>query len=70
VTIVAVERTFFAMNIIKTRRRNKMGDEWMNNNMLCYIERDMFVAIKDEKIVKHFQGLRTRKINLPRNINS
>jgi hypothetical protein len=38
--------------------------------MLCYIERDMFVEIEDEKILKHFQGLRTRKINLPRNINS
>jgi hypothetical protein len=30
----------------------------------------MFVDIQDEKILKHFQGLRTRKINLPRNINS
>jgi hypothetical protein len=58
------------MNIIKTERRNKMGDEWMNNNMVCYIERDMFVDIQDEKILKHFQGLRTRKINLPRSINS
>jgi hypothetical protein len=30
----------------------------------------MFVDIQDEKILKHFQGLRTRNINLPRNINS
>jgi hypothetical protein len=70
VATATVERAFFAMNIIKTERRNKMGDEWMNTNMLCYIERDMFVEIQDEKILKHFQGLRTRKINLPRNINS
>jgi hypothetical protein len=65
-----VERAFSTMNIIKTERRNKMSDEWMNNSMLSYIERDMFVDIKDEKILKHFQGLRTRKINLPRSINS
>jgi hypothetical protein len=70
VATATVERTFSAMNIIKTRRRNKMGDEWMNNNMVCYIERDLFVDIKDENILKHFQGLRTRKINLPRNVNS
>jgi hypothetical protein len=70
VATATVERVFSAMNIIKTERRNKMGDEWMNNSMLCYIERDMFVEIEDEKILKHFQGLRTRKINLPRSINS
>jgi hypothetical protein len=51
------------MNIIKTERRNKMGDEWMNYSKLCYIEWDMFVDIKDEKFLKHFQGLRTRKID-------
>jgi hypothetical protein len=45
-------------NIIKTERRNKMGDEWMNNNMLCYIERDMFVEIQDEKIFKAFSRLK------------
>jgi hypothetical protein len=30
----------------------------------------MFVDFQDEKILKHFQGLRTQKINLSRNINS
>ena len=70
VATTTVERAFSAMNIIKNKRRNKMGDERMNNIVLCYIERDMLVDIKDEKILKHFQGLRTRKINLPRSINS
>jgi hypothetical protein len=47
-----------------------MGDEWMNNSILCYIERDMFVDVEYKKILKHFQDLRTRKLNLPRNCNS
>jgi hypothetical protein len=54
VAIATIERAFSAMNIIKTERRNKMGNEWMNNNMLWYIERDMFVDNKDGKILKHF----------------
>lgn len=29
------------MNIMKAERINKMYDEWMNNSMPCYIERDM-----------------------------
>ena len=26
----------------------------MNNSILCYIERDMFVDVEDEKILKRF----------------
>jgi hypothetical protein len=37
VTTATVERVFSPINIIKTERINKMGDEWMNNSMLCYI---------------------------------
>jgi hypothetical protein len=65
VATATVERAFSAMNIIKTDRRNKMNDDWMNNSMICYIERDLFASIEDDKILKRFQGLRNRKINLP-----
>jgi len=65
VATATVERAFSAMNIIKTDRRNKMNDDWMNNSMICYIELDLFASIEDDKILKHFQGLRNRKINLP-----
>ncbi|CAD6270375.1 unnamed protein product [Miscanthus lutarioriparius] len=61
-----VERAFSAMNIIKTEQRNKMNDEWMNNSMICYIERDLFASVEDDKILKRFQGFKNRKINLPR----
>jgi hypothetical protein len=57
------ERVFSAMNIIKTEPRNKMNHDCMNNSMICYIERDLFASIEDEKTLKHFQGLRNRKIN-------
>lgn len=66
VATASVERAFSAMNIIKTELRNKTGDEWLNHRMVCYIERDVFVTIEDEKIMSHFQHMRTRKTNLPR----
>ena len=66
VATTTVERAFSAMNIIKTERRNKMNDEWMNNSMICYIERDLFASVEDDKILKRFQGFKNRKINLPR----
>ncbi|XP_042449223.1 uncharacterized protein LOC122034166 [Zingiber officinale] len=33
VATATVERVFSAMNIIKTDLRNRIGDEWMNNNL-------------------------------------
>ncbi|XP_072147524.1 uncharacterized protein [Setaria viridis] len=65
VTTTTIERAFSAMNIIKTERRNKMNNDWLNSSMMCYIERDLFASIEDEKILKRFQGLRNRKMNLP-----
>jgi hypothetical protein len=61
-----VERAFSSMNIIKTELRNKTGDEWLNHRMVCYIERDIFTSIEDAKILDYFQGMRTRRVNLPR----
>ena len=55
------KRAFSAMSIIKTELRNKMGDDWLNYNMMCYIERDVFASIDDDDIVYRFQSYRSRK---------
>ena len=49
-----VERAFFTMKIVKTRLRNKMGDDWMNDCLVTYIERDMADKIDDELIIQRF----------------
>jgi hypothetical protein len=66
VATASVERAFSAMHIIKTELRNKMADDWLNHRMVCYIERDLFTTIEDEKILRHYQDMRNRRINLPR----
>uniref|UniRef100_A0A8I6Y8A0 TTF-type domain-containing protein n=1 Tax=Hordeum vulgare subsp. vulgare TaxID=112509 RepID=A0A8I6Y8A0_HORVV len=66
VATATVERAFSAMKIIKTDLRNKMNDDWMNHSMLCYIERDIFASIEDDKILEFFQSMRSRKKQLPR----
>ncbi|KAK9757909.1 hypothetical protein RND81_01G194300, partial [Saponaria officinalis] len=42
------ERAFSAMNIIKTDLRNKMGDDFLTNCLVCYIEKDVFRSIDNE----------------------
>ncbi|KAL6870766.1 hypothetical protein ACP4OV_014614 [Aristida adscensionis] len=65
VATATVERAFSAMKIIKTELRNKMGNEWLNHRMICYIEREIFKTIKDEDILYHFQEMRSRLKKLP-----
>ena len=53
------------LDIIKTELRNKMADDWLNHRMLCYIEREIFTAIENDKILRHYQDMRKRRIQLP-----
>jgi signal transduction histidine kinase len=48
VAIATVERVFLAMNIINHRLRNRMGDKWMNDCLITYIEKDIFKTISNE----------------------
>ena len=57
---VTVERVFSAMNIIKNRLRNQIGDQWMNDCLLTYIEKDIFKIIKCEEIMQWFQNMKNR----------
>ena len=59
------ERIFSAMKVVKTESRNKMGDDWLNHRMICYVEREVFATIKNNDILHHFQELKTRKKKLP-----
>ena len=53
-----VERAFSTMNIIKNRLRNQIGDQWMNDCFVTYIEKDIFNTIKCEEIMQRFQNMK------------
>ncbi|XP_029150132.1 uncharacterized protein [Arachis hypogaea] len=62
VATASVERTFSAMNIIKSRLRNRMGDEFLNDCLVTYIERETFDCIDNEKIIQSFQNMKPRRM--------
>jgi hypothetical protein len=64
VATATVERAFSAMNIIKSDLRNSMGDEWMNDCMVVYIEHDVFMDIENEAVLQHFQKMQNRRMQL------
>jgi hypothetical protein len=51
----SVEIVFSTMNFVKNKQRNKMGDEYLNNCLVTFIEREFFSRVKDEDIINLFQ---------------
>ena len=45
ITTAIVERIYFAMKIIKTQLRNRLGDDFINNCLVTYIEKDIFETL-------------------------
>ncbi|XP_022889133.1 zinc finger MYM-type protein 1-like [Olea europaea var. sylvestris] len=64
VATASVERVFSAMNLIKNDLRNKMGDELLNDNLVAYMERDLFMKLENETILQHFQNMQPHRIQL------
>jgi hypothetical protein len=67
VSTASVERAFSAMSIIKTKLRNKINDEWFNDLMICYTEREIFKSLDDVDIIRTFTAKKSRRGNLPPN---
>ena len=59
VATATVERSFSAMKYIKNELRNRMGDQWMNDCLIVYIEKDIACSINNETIMQRFQNMKT-----------
>ena len=57
-TTAILERAFSTMNIIKNQLRNQIGDQWMNDCLVIYIEKDIFKTIKCKEIMQRFQNMK------------
>ncbi|XP_042423308.1 zinc finger MYM-type protein 1-like [Zingiber officinale] len=62
VATATVERLFSAMNIVKTDLRNRIGDEWINDSLVVYIEKDVFNTVDNEQILQRFQNTESQRI--------
>nr|KAJ0207608.1 hypothetical protein LSAT_V11C500250120 [Lactuca sativa] len=55
-----VERAFSAMKLIKNDLRNKMGDQFMNDCLVSYIEKDVLDGISNDILIDFFRDMKTR----------
>ncbi|PKU80240.1 hypothetical protein MA16_Dca005771 [Dendrobium catenatum] len=64
VATATVERAFSAMKIVKHRLRSKMGDDWLNDCLVPYIEKEVFDLVPNEVIMQHYQKMQNRMQSL------
>ena len=63
VAIVTVERSFSAMKIVKTDRQNRIRDHFLNDCLVCFMEKDVFEKITNEIVIKRFQDMKYRIVS-------
>ena len=61
VATASVERCFSAMNIVESVLRNKMGDEFMSDCLICYVEKDIFSTITNDDVIDLFKKMKDRE---------
>jgi hypothetical protein len=60
VATASVERCFSAMKIVKTILCNRIGNQFMNDCIICFVEHAMIATISDAVIIDRFQKMKNR----------
>jgi hypothetical protein len=61
VALESVERAFSMMDFVKNRLRNRMNDGLLDDCLVTFIERDIFLIVKEEDIINYFMAIRRRR---------
>ena len=64
VATASVVHVFSAMKFVKSQLCNKMGDQWLNDPLVTFIERDVLWTINNGVILAHFQKIGNRRFSL------
>lgn len=61
ISTATTERAFPAMKIIKTRLRNKMEDDFLRDNLIVFIEREIAESFSTDSIIEDFKNEKERR---------
>nr|XP_016476798.1 PREDICTED: uncharacterized protein LOC107798335 [Nicotiana tabacum] len=64
VATATIERAFSAMKFIKNDLRNRMDDDFLSGCIVPYVEREVFSIVSNESIIKTFQEMKSRRVQL------
>lgn len=49
------------MKIVKTQLSNRIGDQFLANCLVTYIEKNIFYCVDNKTIIQCFQNMKTRR---------
>ena len=61
ISTVITERAFSAMNLVKTKLRNKMVDYFLSNYLITYIEKEIVQDFDTDSIEDEFYCMKERR---------
>nr|XP_009797112.1 PREDICTED: uncharacterized protein LOC104243598 [Nicotiana sylvestris] len=64
VATATVERAFSSMKFIKNDLRSRIGDDFLNDCVVCFIEDEVFESVSNDAIIDCFQNMTTRRVQL------
>jgi hypothetical protein len=62
ISTATTERAFSTMNIVKTRLRNKIEDEFLTDSLMLYIEKEIAATLSTDSIIDDFRDMQTRRV--------
>jgi hypothetical protein len=60
IATASVERCFSAMKIVKTMLRNRIGDGFMNDCIICFVESGFLATIPIDDVIVRFHKMEDR----------
>jgi hypothetical protein len=57
VSTATVESCFSAMKIVNTYLRNRIGDKYMSNSLICYVEKEEMLKVTNEAVIHRFMKM-------------
>ncbi|XP_075108893.1 uncharacterized protein LOC142180728 [Nicotiana tabacum] len=64
VATATVERALSSMKYIKDELCSSISDAFLNNCLVCYFEKEVFVNISNDAIIDRFQNMKARRVQL------
>ncbi|XP_028108768.1 uncharacterized protein LOC114307572 [Camellia sinensis] len=64
VATAIVEKAFSTIKFMKNRLRNRLEDQWLNDYLVTYIEKDVFDSVDNELIMHRFQNMKSHRDQL------
>jgi hypothetical protein len=52
---------FSALASVKNKKRNKLGDDILDDCLVTFIERDIFLEVDEDDIIRTFMALRKHR---------